>query len=164
MDFFYSIVPSWRTAITKWTEILNRHHRWIFILKQKLVAVKHFNVSTFNGCFDTVKIRYSCWCMLNVEQNNSLAPERFERKFFLVISKMILVIDDWGTYWENVLKWILLDLADYESTLVEVMAGCRQETSHYLNQCWPKSVSPYRVIGSQWDNYERRKSILSDFR
>ena len=26
------------------------------------------------------------------------------------------------------------------STLVQVMAWCRQATSHYLSQCWPKSL------------------------
>ena len=30
------------------------------------------------------------------------------------------------------------------------MAWCRQATSHYLSQCWPRSMSPYGVIGPQW--------------
>ena len=29
------------------------------------------------------------------------------------------------------------------STLVQVMAWCSQVTSHYLSQCWPRSMSPY---------------------
>ena len=36
-----------------------------------------------------------------------------------------------------------LDLTDDKSTLVQVMAQCRQATSHYLSQCWPRSLSPY---------------------
>ena len=32
---------------------------------------------------------------------------------------------------------------DDKSTLVQVMAWCRQATSHYLNQCWPRSPTPY---------------------
>ena len=32
----------------------------------------------------------------------------------------------------------------------QVMACCRQATSHYLNQCWPRSVSPYGVTRPQW--------------
>ena len=36
------------------------------------------------------------------------------------------------------------------STLVQVMAWCRQATSHYLSQCWPRSLSPYGVTGPQW--------------
>ena len=31
------------------------------------------------------------------------------------------------------------------STLVQVMAWCRQATSHYLSQCWPSFLSPYGV-------------------
>ena len=34
------------------------------------------------------------------------------------------------------------DLTDDKSTLVQVMAWCRQATSHYLGQCWPISMSP----------------------
>ena len=34
------------------------------------------------------------------------------------------------------------------SILVPVMACCRQATSHYLTHCWPRSMSPYRVIWS----------------
>ena len=43
-----------------------------------------------------------------------------------------------------------LDLTEDKSTLVQVMAWCRQTTSHYLSQCWPRSVSPYGVIRPQW--------------
>ena len=31
-----------------------------------------------------------------------------------------------------------------------VSDGCRQETSHYLSQCWPRSQTPYGVTGPQW--------------
>ena len=39
---------------------------------------------------------------------------------------------------------------DKKPTLVQVMAWCRQATSHYLSQCWLKSVSSYDVIKRQW--------------
>ena len=45
-----------------------------------------------------------------------------------------------------------LDLTDDKSTLVQVMAWCRQATSHYLNQCWPRSMSPNGVTRPQWVN------------
>ena len=32
------------------------------------------------------------------------------------------------------------------------MAWCRQATSHYLSQCWPRSMSPYGVIRPKWVN------------
>ena len=45
-----------------------------------------------------------------------------------------------------------LDLTDDKSTLVQVMAWCRQATSHYLSQCWPRSMSQYGVTRPQWVN------------
>ena len=32
------------------------------------------------------------------------------------------------------------------------MAWCRQATSHYQSQCWPRSMSPYGFIRPQWVN------------
>ena len=34
-----------------------------------------------------------------------------------------------------------LDLTDDKSTLAQVMAWCHQATSHYMSQCWPRSMS-----------------------
>ena len=45
-----------------------------------------------------------------------------------------------------------LGLTDDKSTLVQVMAWCRQATSHYLSQCWSSSMSPCGVIRQQWVN------------
>ena len=35
-------------------------------------------------------------------------------------------------------------------TLVQVMAWCHQATSHYLSQCWPRSMSPYVITMPLW--------------
>ena len=45
-----------------------------------------------------------------------------------------------------------LGLTDEKSTLVQVMAWCRQATSHYLIQCWPSSMLPFGVTRPQWVN------------
>ena len=37
-----------------------------------------------------------------------------------------------------------------KSTLVQVMAWCRQATSHYLCQCWSRSMLPYEITSPQW--------------
>ena len=62
----------------------------------------------------------------------------------------------WGISYEIALRWMPLDLTDGKSTLVQelqVMAWCRQATSHYfLSQCWPRSLSPYDVTRPQWVN------------
>ena len=72
---------------------------------------------------------------------NSLAPGKFQLNFRHVIFKQILVIDGWGISCEIALIWVSLDFTDDQSTLVQVMAWCRQATSHYLSQCWPSSLA-----------------------
>ena len=56
----------------------------------------------------------------------------------------------WVISCKIVLRWIPLDLTDDKSTLVQVIAWCRQATSHYLSQCWPRFMSPYGVTRPQW--------------
>ena len=51
---------------------------------------------------------------------------------------------------ELAFRWTSLNLADDKSTLVQVMAWCRQAKSHYLSQWWPRSMSPYGITRSQW--------------
>ena len=41
-------------------------------------------------------------------------------------------------------------LTNGKSSLVQVMAWCRQATSHYLSQCWRRSLSPHGVPRPQW--------------
>ena len=43
-----------------------------------------------------------------------------------------------------------LYLIDDKSTLVQVMTWCRQATSHYLSQWWPRSLSTYGIARPQW--------------
>ena len=68
---------------------------------------------------------------------NSILCRSFSSDFF--------VNGGWGISYE-----IALDLTDDKSTLVQAMAWCRQATSHYLNQCWPKSMPPNGVTRPQW--------------
>ena len=60
------------------------------------------------------------------------------------------MIGGWGISCEIALILMSLDFTDDQSTLVQVMAWCRQATSHYLSQCWPRSLSPYAVTRPQW--------------
>ena len=59
-------------------------------------------------------------------------------------------IDDWGISCAILLIWMSLGFTDDKSTLVLVMAWCRQAASHYLSQCWPRFLSPYGVPRPQW--------------
>ena len=81
---------------------------------------------------------------------NSLAPRKFEQNSRIVIFKLISVTDGWGISCKITLRWMPLDLTDDISTLIQVMAWCRQATSHYLSNCWPRSLSPYGVNRPQW--------------
>ena len=56
----------------------------------------------------------------------------------------------WGISYEIALRWMPLDLTDDKSTLVQVMAWCSQATSHYLSQCWPRSMSPNGITRPKW--------------
>ena len=67
-----------------------------------------------------------------------------------LIFQIISVTDGSGISCELVLRWISLELTGDKSTLVQVMAWCRQATSHYLSQCWPRFMSPYGVTRPQW--------------
>ena len=88
-------------------------------------------------------------------------PGRFEWDFRSLIFNLTLMISGWGVSCEIVLLWMPLHLIDDKSTLVQVMAWCRQATSHYLSQCWPRSRSPYGVTRPQWVNKDEEVSSLS---
>ena len=66
--------------------------------------------------------------------------------------KVSFVIDGWSFSCDNALGWMSQDPIDDMSTLVQVMAWCRQATNHYLSQCWPRSMSPYGITRSEWVN------------
>ena len=46
---------------------------------------------------------------------------------------------------EIAIRWMSHDFTDHYSTLFQAMTCCHQATSHYLSQCWPRSMSPYGV-------------------
>ena len=89
------------------------------------------------------------WQLIN-QYLNSLAPGRSWCDFKNVIFNFALLIGIFKSSYDNVLRWMPQDLTDDKSTLVQVMAWCSQATSHYLNQCWPRSPTPYGVIRPQW--------------
>ena len=90
---------------------------------------------------------------------NSLAPGEFEWNFRYVIFKRILVIDGWDVSCEITVIWMSLNFTDDQSTVVQVMAWCRQATRHYLSQCWPRSLSPYGVKPHWVKYWEMTKAL-----
>ena len=77
----------------------------------------------------------------------------FNKILTKIIFRLILVTDGYDISSKIALRWTALDLSDNKSPLVQVMAWCRQATSHYLSQCWPRSLSPYGITRPQWVNW-----------
>ena len=92
----------------------------------------------------------SCRMTLKFILFNSLAPGRFEWYFREIDFKPMSMMDGWGISREIALRWMLLDLTDGKSALVQVMAWCRQATSHYLSNVDLDLLSPYGVTRPQW--------------
>ena len=74
---------------------------------------------------------------------------QFSISFYWLVSSHRLKIMPWDECYGN---------SQMMSTLVQVMAWCRQATSHYLSQCWPSSMSPYGVTRPQWVKNKQGKS------
>ena len=83
---------------------------------------------------------------------NSLAFGKCGNNFKIVISNSILQIDILSISCEIALRRMPQNPFDDKSTLVKVMAWCCQATSHYLNQLWPRFMSPYGITRPQWVN------------
>ena len=83
---------------------------------------------------------------------NYLDPGRCGNNFNSMMVKLIIPDSSLGTRCETPLRWMPQNLSNEKSTLVQVMAWCHQATSHYLSQCWPRSMLPYGVIRPQWVN------------
>ena len=95
-------------------------------------------------------VRTEAWCQTLDKPINSLASRKFEWNFWNVIFEQVLVLDIWGISCEIAQLWKSLHFTYDQSTLVQVMAWCRQATSHYLSQCWHRSLSPYGVTRPEW--------------
>ena len=60
----------------------------------------------------------------------------------------MLSIYEWSISFEIAFRRLSQDFTDRKSTLVQVMTA----PSHYLGQCWPRSMSPNGVTKPQWVN------------
>ena len=87
------------------------------------------------------------WCHLY-----SLAPGKSECDSKNRIFNLVLLIGIFRSSHDNNFQWMPQDLTDDKSILVQVMAWCRQATSHCLSQCWLSLLSPYGVARPQWVN------------
>ena len=86
----------------------------------------------------------------NVPAINSLTPRRLGCHFKTTIFNLVFLIGTFTSSKDNALRWMPRDFTDNKSTLVQVMAWCRQAASHNLSQCWPSFMSPNGVTRPQW--------------
>ena len=76
-----------------------------------------------------------------------------------VVFKLLQLIS-WAFSYKIVVRWMLQKSIDDKSTLVQVMAWCHQAPSHYLDQCWPISMSSYGFPRPQWVDQKPIVSLL----
>ena len=76
-----------------------------------------------------------CRTMTREKWMSSLAPERCASNFKSIIFKLIKQNSRMGIV--CALRWMPQNLTNKGATLIQVMAWCRQATSHYLHQLWP---------------------------
>ena len=67
-----------------------------------------------------------------------------------MIFKFIILNSSLGTHCIIGPRWMPQNRTKGKSILVQVLAWCHQATSHYLSQCWPRSILPYGIIRLQW--------------
>ena len=67
-----------------------------------------------------------------------------------VLPPNTLWIKSMSSYCGTAIRWIPQNTFDGKSTLLPVMAWYYQATSHYLIQCWHRSVSLYGITRPQW--------------
>ena len=94
----------------------------------------------------------SVWlsCSIQTTPFISLVPGNVAVMLYHFFFKLMSRKDDYSIFCEIGLRWMSQAITQDQSTLVQVMAWCRQSTSHYLSQWWPRSMLPYGVTRPQW--------------
>ena len=92
----------------------------------------------------------SWWLGLMPDLFNSLDPGRCGSRYKSMIFKLITQYSSLGTHSEIALRQIQQSLINEKLALDEMIAWCHQATSHYMSQCWPRSMLPYGITNTQW--------------
>ena len=103
----------------------------------------------------------ACWSIVNWTPRNKIhvAPEKCGGNFTSLYFKVIYRIEILGTPCEiGLSRWVPQNRTDDKSIVVQIIAWCRQATSHYLSQCWPRSMTSYGITRLQPDDELNHKS------
>ena len=165
-NFFYSLlnlIEIWINCVVMY-QLVNENWYWVkfvkklsypwFNAKKDITPVLEFHLFCIKPPI------LSVWQPASWSRNNEMTPlyrhslvsERPGCHFKTATFNLVLLIGIFTSSKDNALRWMPMDLTDDKSTLVQVMAWCRQATSHYLSQCWPSSMLSYGVTRSQWVN------------
>ena len=143
---------------TRWAwPTLQSPYTWPTLLLTMIPGVPRANSPTPRPVFHGT-MAMAIWPMVDTMMADlfpikSLVPGRSGCHFR--IFSLVLSIDFSRSSNEYTLRWIPRDLTDDKSTLVRVMAWCRQSKRYYLSQCRPRSMLPYGVTRPQWLYNER---------
>ena len=78
---------------------------------------------------------------------NMLTSVRCSVHFKSMIFKLVIIQNHSLDTHCEITHWRIPEILPNEMlTLFQVMAWCRQAASHYLSQCWPRSMSPFAVF------------------
>ena len=132
-----------------------------------LAVWKTFKLTAFNSIS---AIKQSVWnymadisSSLNELMSHSLMPfTPFPQNLTVCLLRDVAVIS--SVLFSNTIKWsIFLNISRgivlrrvsknhiYDrSAFVLLMAWCRQETNHYLKQCWQRLMMPYGITRPRW--------------
>ena len=81
---------------------------------------------------------------------NSLSSEKYGSNSKSLYFKPIILENSLSSHREIALRWMPQNLTDQKSTLVQLMAWCLMAPSHYLYQCWLRSLMLYAINRPQW--------------
>ena len=137
-----------------------------YLHKNREVSLTIF---AFFGCWTKSIPRMAVVNTIHSDYFNSLAPGKFEWNFRHVIFKQILVIDGWGISCEIALIWMSQDFTNDQSTLVQVMAWCRQAHMYLLQWCHngvmvSQITSVSIIYWTVWSGTDQRKHQIKALR
>ena len=127
-------------------------------------------------CWLLLKLRWSISSWGMITQRDLLKPLTYKslRDPDAILKLQILVLLHWLALSNHLMVMLQMsgDLTDDRSTLVQVMAWCRQATSHYLSPCWTRSrpqwvksqPCPYIIISLIFDSYHHSWTRLTHLR
>ena len=94
------------------------------------------------------------WCPNIVNELAHLSPRNCGDNFKSILFKLFIQNSRLGAHSKSA-RWMPQNLISEKPTPVQVMAWCHQATSHYLDQCCPRSLMPYRIISPWWVHLEK---------